>query len=60
MLMTEDEAKQKACCKTMPNRPDGKLVTAACLGSDCMAWRWISPGSLNDERGYCGLAGIPE
>ena len=40
MILTEAEAKEKACCKTMPHRPDGKLMTAACLASQCMAWRW--------------------
>jgi len=36
-----------------------------CIASDCMSWRW-SPKRTNDGRtldqtkGYCGLAGRPE
>lgn len=29
MYVTESEAKEKACCKVMPHREDGKCVTAA-------------------------------
>jgi hypothetical protein len=46
-------------------------VAAACIGSDCMGWRWMTgdqqargigargDGTPNDERarGFCGLAG---
>ena len=71
MLLTEDEAKTKACCKIMPNRPNGELVTAACLASGCMAWRWAkNPETYTDmdgqkrpcapKEGYCGLVGRPE
>jgi hypothetical protein len=56
MYLTEDEAKQKACCKVMPHKEDGKLVTAVCLASVCMAWRWTDPDA---RHGYCGLAGKP-
>lgn len=38
-MLTEDQAKEKACCKVIPTR-NGELVTAACLASKCMAWRW--------------------
>ena len=37
--------------------------TSPCLGSDCMAWRWVMiDGPCGDDipsqkRGYCGLAG---
>src|ERR1700675_2507627 len=52
-------------------RPTGQ---ANCLGSGCMAWRWVetnvngpmgedgAPGDLvpsGDTHGYCGLAGVP-
>lgn len=37
---------------------DAVLPYAACVGSDCMAWRWFDPKVVDDERrGYCGLAG---
>ncbi len=51
MMLTEDEAKNKACCKCMPHKEDGKLMTAACLASGCMAWR-IEYGTwhLGEER----------
>ena len=47
--MTEDEAKTKACCRTLcadiwsnPKENDGecKTATTPCIGSACMAWRW--------------------
>ncbi len=34
-----------------------------CLGSACMAWRWISKIASQDrpgKSGYCGLAGKPK
>ncbi|MDR2489474.1 MAG: hypothetical protein LBD42_08300 [Desulfovibrio sp.] len=66
MLLTEDEAKEKACCKIMPHKQSGGLVTAACLASGCMAWRFVPIAQIHGEiridtpRGYCGLAGRPE
>ena len=31
-----------------------------CVGSKCMAWRWLSSKAFeNMPRGYCGLAGHP-
>jgi hypothetical protein len=50
--MTEDEAKTKWCPK-IEHRGWGK-----CIGSGCMAWRWINPDSEAPE-GFCGLAGRP-
>lgn len=50
---------------------DGKSLdqSVSCLGSRCMAWRWVEThipddkGDLNilseDTHGYCGLAGDP-
>ena len=37
--MTEDEAKQKFCCGQIGG-PD-LLRLGLCVGSDCMAWRWV-------------------
>ena len=38
-------------------------VTARCIGSACMAWRWeVKLKVINspaDESGYCGIAGKP-
>lgn len=30
-----------------------------CIGSRCMAWRWSNDEPIDDDRGYCGLAGKP-
>ena len=35
--MTEEEAKEKACCKGR-NQPIS--LNGFCIGSACMAWRW--------------------
>ena len=65
--MTEDEAKTKWCphvrfvdCedRLYDNRPSSMQNGAICLGSACMAWRWINPDSEAPD-GYCGLAGRP-
>jgi hypothetical protein len=43
---------------------------AACIGEQCMAWRWEEPGmdsrkmpdsyrADDGPRGYCGMAGTP-
>lgn len=49
------------------NRPatnmQGEISTRfACIGSNCMAWRWIPADEQRPHRqlGYCGLAGKPE
>lgn len=43
------------------NRYDsGKPVDGSfCLGSECMAWRWITAAYAEEggQLGYCGLAG---
>lgn len=37
--------------------------TSPCIGSLCMAWRWVEIGgpcgetTFSETRGYCGLAG---
>ncbi len=36
---------------------DGTIRTGArCIASDCMSWRWATPGP---GRGFCGLSGRP-
>ena len=37
--MTEEEAKQKACC----NGGCTPMANGPCIASLCMAWRWIMP-----------------
>jgi hypothetical protein len=39
-----------------------QFPNARCIGSKCMAWRWVpDPDGIkpNSGRGYCGLAGVP-
>ena len=71
--MTENEAKTKLCVNSAPNwvsSTSSVHPSAACLGSACMAWRWLprygeNPNnsaegmSLPPTEGYCGLAGRP-
>ena len=45
MIITEDEAKTKACPKT----------GGVCEATGCMAWRWKKKNRL----GFCGVAGKP-
>lgn len=61
--MDEVTANQTRCCG-----PDscGKANSIAsndtyCVGSLCMAWRWLAPVAPATEptEGYCGLAGKP-
>lgn len=61
--MTEEEAKTKWCHLTLT----GVGPENACLGSRCMAWRWLQlpesskpfPRAQVKGAGYCGLAGKP-
>lgn len=77
--MTEEEAKKKACCGPVGSgvatgqcqwveSDDVEYVvmwpTRNCMGSACMAWRWVHnwDGERDmgpSEDGYCGLAGRP-
>lgn len=66
--MTEDEAKTKTCHKTLAPVASGDgsapwFSCAACIGSDCMAWRTFPASEWNEHRkmtdGFCGLAGKP-
>ena len=77
--MTEADAKTKWCPMSRSLFYNGDIVTSAnrgedgtthkadkCLGSGCMAWRWLSAG-VNPEgvphgdqrQGFCGPAGKP-
>lgn len=40
--MTEDEAKTKSCCGPRNNGSHGGDDDLLCVGSACMAWRWIA------------------
>lgn len=61
--MTEEEAKTKWCFRA----PDA--ANDRCIGSACMAWRWVMEhiiqrdgtisGPTPSQQGYCGLAGKP-
>ena len=81
--MTEDEAKTKWCPHARASNAYAELGTSVnrgskgdadkdclCLGSICMAWRWLlTPEEAKEnndnelledtEAGYCGLAGKP-
>ena len=75
--VSEVEAKQTRTCPRSIGvnpvyGPDGSGIMAggpfACLGSQCMAWRWvqtyIDDGNGGTEtsyntHGFCGLAGEP-
>jgi hypothetical protein len=40
--------------------PDEELDQGkTCLGSRCMAWRWVRRSEDGEMVGYCGLAGTP-
>lgn len=73
--MTEDEAKLMRCCGPegcgVVGNPDyeGGPCSRWCIGSACMAWRWIDKAGTKEDgtanyyagswKGYCGLAGKP-
>jgi hypothetical protein len=67
--MTEEEAKTKWCPPTAASSIDGDTHAGDCIGSRCMAWRWLHKAGKdeNDQpnyyagpwQGYCGLAGRP-
>lgn len=74
-MVKEGQAGKVRCCGP---ENTGALIGDAngdyhryCIGSKCMAWRWVSQASMNNptrqpgagiqtikqEVGYCGLAG---
>ena len=86
--MTENEAKTKWCPEVRTGLVSGMVVNrhvakgpysrddvydeTRCIGSLCMAWRWIIPSHdvvlearaigfepMLKNRGYCGKAGKP-
>jgi len=61
MILTEEEARKKLCHKTLgPTVVSGEAnyYPAACVASDCMAWRKIMDmRDASVDHGYCGLAG---
>ena len=61
--LSETDAKTKTCPMTMDLKPTPLL----CVGSQCMAWRWVEQYITvdgqsvlsGDTHGYCGMAGPP-
>ncbi len=72
MIVTEEAAEMKWCPFTRSgmhgtntsaglNRPADFIPgTVNCIGSACMAWRWLTDDENQIVGGYCGLAGKPE
>jgi hypothetical protein len=63
-MYTEEEAKEKKCQQLYDPRTGQRFQ--ACVGSQCMAWRWAQRETrmTGDDVayvkvGYCGLAGKP-
>lgn len=55
-VVTEEEAEKKTCIHRMAANWGGTV----CMGSRCMAWRWVKGNPVaGTGRGYCGLAGRP-
>jgi len=66
--VTEQEAEWNWCPHLKVNGTDrhnyvfafDKFTNAGCIGSRCMAWRWLHDNeTASVRRGYCGLAGRP-
>ena len=55
-VVTEEEATKKTCIQRLVSGWN----SAHCVGSHCMAWRWVKGSEkASVGRGYCGLAGRP-
>lgn len=53
MRITEEEAKKRVC----PLSRDEYGSWKHCLGSGCMAWRWVGKGEGPDaDKGFCGMS----
>jgi len=71
MMLTETEMKTKICPQlpvdyveveqAVTSSPMNYRVErfALCQGSACAMWRWSSLSSIDDQTGFCGLAGKP-
>lgn len=63
-MYTIEEAADKSCHVLINKSHDGEVWFDTCIGSDCMAWRWVGGEHLRQRKlvklGYCGLAGKPE
>ena len=62
-MVTEAEAKTKRCQESFgpahsPLHERGIISPVTCIGSECMAWRWLSP-EAKTGTGFCGKAGEP-
>jgi len=66
--MTEEEAKTKTCHRTLAlvvTVPENRTIhidPKPCIGSACMAFRWVDKQdweTIKDAKCYCGLAGKP-
>lgn len=58
-MYTEAEAKEKWCPQIHDDTGrNPRIFNVDCLGSRCMAWRWIGAQGP-EQQGYCGLAGKP-
>ena len=70
--MTEDDAANCWCpFVRVPFMPTQASVNRAgdglkdpgqlyrCIGSRCMAWRWVTSAGVPSTRGFCSLAGTP-
>jgi len=54
VVVTPAAGMDRGVVTVMHRDPAAIEVDTRCLGSNCMAWRWVKPGD-----GYCGLAGKP-
>jgi hypothetical protein len=60
MHLTEEQAATKVCVQRRCNAGSGVVMDHVCIGSECMAWRWLDALNPQDvQLGYCGLAGEP-
>ena len=68
MMHTEESAKKLWCPMARAIQNTDKYDEAGtwyvsnegskCIASSCMMWRWVT--TLDGDKGYCGLAGVPK